>query len=120
MERNLWARGLGPWDPRSQPLAPDPSRDKLPPHPVLSRLPLEEMGTRGQPLLSPPRERSHVGGGSALGTGQSAQASQARADVLHRRAITGTPREPRSVWAGPRSGRGCAGFVTPPLVLGPA
>lgn len=75
-------------------LAPDPSRDKLPPHPVLSRLPLEEMGTRGQPLLSPPRERSHVGGGSALGTGQSAQAGQARADVFHRRAIAGTQPRP--------------------------
>ncbi|XP_006150538.1 LIM/homeobox protein Lhx6 isoform X1 [Tupaia chinensis] len=35
------------------------------------------------------RERSHVGGGSALGTGQSAQAGQARADVLHRRAVAG-------------------------------
>uniref|UniRef100_A0A9L0T0U0 LIM homeobox 6 n=1 Tax=Equus caballus TaxID=9796 RepID=A0A9L0T0U0_HORSE len=30
------------------------------------------------------RERPHAGGGSALGAGQSAQAGQARADVLHR------------------------------------
>ncbi|XP_047556761.1 LIM/homeobox protein Lhx6 isoform X3 [Lutra lutra] len=36
-----------------------------------------------------PRERPHAGGGSALGTGQSAQTGQARADILHRRAVAG-------------------------------
>lgn len=83
-------KGLGPWGPCPQPiqLLTLPGTSSPHPHPFQAAI---RRGVDARSATSVAlRERPHAGGGSALGAGQSTQAGQARADILHSRAVAGT------------------------------
>lgn len=115
------AQGLGLWDPRSQPTPLLTLPGTSCPHPRPFQDATRRDGDAWSATSVTPRERPHAGGGSALGTGQSAQTGQARADFLHRRAVAGTRagREWPGVWAGPRVRRGREGLWLRPFCPDP-